>query len=168
MARGGRGAPRGHSDDPRGFCLNRLQKDLADVDPSDPTYKVEFPNPADIQHFTVTITPLKGLYRDGKYKFNFSIPNGWPHEAPDVRVATKVWHPNISELPMANGVCLSLLKKAYTPVSTIVSLIVGLVFLFLEPNPDDALNVEAGDQWRNNYEAFKSKAEDYREQYALD
>jgi ubiquitin-protein ligase len=167
MARGGQGAGRGRLDDPRSFCLNRLQKDLGDVDDGDPTYKVDIPNKDDLQHFTVTITPLKGLYRDGKYKFNFSIPDDWPYVAPQVRVATKLWHPNIMELPQ-DQVCLSLLNNSYSPSVTIVQMIVGLVFLFMEPNADDPRNLEAGDQWKNNYEAFKAKAEDYREQYALD
>jgi ubiquitin-protein ligase len=63
---------------------------------------------------------------------------------------------------------MSLLRDAHSPVVTVINLIMGMLSLFYEPNPNDPLNGEAAQQWRNNYEAFKCKAEDYREQYASD
>jgi ubiquitin-protein ligase len=148
-------------------CLLRLQRDLADLDGSDPTYKLMIPDPTDLQHFTVTITPLQGMYRDGKYKFNFTIPDDWPNVAPVVRVATRVWHPNIQELP-EDGVCLKIFREAFSPILTIYDFILGLVILFTDPNPDDSLNVDAGKQFRVHPEEFRLKVEEYRNQYAQD
>jgi ubiquitin-protein ligase len=152
-------------DNSKRACLLRLKKDLDDLDPNDPTYKVNIPDPAHIQHFTVTITPLKGLWKNGHYKFNFSIPDDWPIERPEVILMTKIWHPTLMDRRRLDS---SLLHDSYSPALTIKTLINGLAFFFHEPNPDEWGNVEAGEQWRNDYEGFISTAEDYQQKYALD
>ena len=37
------------------------------------------------------------------------------------------------------------------------AVILGLVFLFIEPNPNDPLNHDAAEYMRNNYSGFVSK-----------
>jgi ubiquitin-protein ligase len=168
MARA-RGAPARTGNTEKDACLLRLQRDLDEVQVESAlsNYSVIFPDPKDLQHFQVVIKPVSCLWAGGKYTFNVSIPDGWPFKSPDVRIGTKIWHPNIAELP-ENGVCLSILRKAYTPALTISSLIQGLFYLFNSPNPDDPLNVEAGDQLRTNPAAFRLKVEDFVESYASD
>jgi ubiquitin-protein ligase len=108
-----------------------------------------------------------GLWRSGKHWFEFTIPDEWPHKHPEIKIATRIWHPNLEELPM-NGVCLNIIKKNYNPTITIANLIVGLQLLFNEPNSVDPLDIAAAAQSLSHYAAFKVKAEEYVQNYCDD
>jgi len=94
----------------------------------------------DLMNFRLRIKPDDGIYRNGVFVFNFKVPTSYPHDAPKVLCETTVFHPNID---MEGHVCLNILREDWKPVLTIQSVIMGLQFLMLEPNPDDPLNKEA-------------------------
>jgi len=52
---------------------------------------------------------------------------------------------------------LNILRADWKPVLGINAVILGLIFLFIEPNPNDPLNKEAAELMRNNEAAFKEK-----------
>jgi ubiquitin-protein ligase len=147
-------------------CLIRLQRDLDDVaDLRSEGVLLTFPNPSDIQRFIMRIIPQSGIWRGSAFDFDFRIPDNWPNTRPQVKVLTRVWHPNIAEPEAGGGVCLNILKKNYTPVIQINQFVQGLQFLFQEPNPNDPLNLDAAQQFRQNYTAFKLKSEEYMRLY---
>ena len=49
----------------------------------------------------------------------------------------KIYHPNID---LSGKICLNILREDWKPVLNLNSIMIGLQFLFLEPNPDDPLN----------------------------
>jgi ubiquitin-conjugating enzyme E2 M len=52
---------------------------------------------------------------------------------------------------------LNILRADWKPVLGINAVILGLIFLFIEPNPNDPLNKEAAELMRNSESAFKDK-----------
>jgi len=129
----------------------RVQKDLSELSLGS-TMRTDFPDPDDILNFTLTIEPDEGMYRGGRFTFDFKINQSFPHEPPKVECKQKIYHPNID----LNGkVCLNILREDWKPVLNLNAVIVGLQFLFLEPNASDPLNKEAADDLRNNREGFK-------------
>lgn len=58
---------------------------------------------------------------------------------------------------MQGNVCLNILRADWKPVLGINAVILGLIFLFIEPNPNDPLNKEAAELMRNNEPAFRDK-----------
>ena len=50
---------------------------------------------------------------------------------------------------------LNILREDWKPVLNLNAVIVGLQFLFLEPNASDPLNKEAAEDLRNNRDGFK-------------
>ncbi|GJC98151.1 ubiquitin-conjugating enzyme [Colletotrichum higginsianum] len=116
------------------------------------TMKTDFPDPDDILHFTLTIEPDEGMYRTGRFTFTFDINQNFPHEPPKVRCKEKIYHPNID---LEGKVCLNILREDWKPVLNLNAVIVGLQFLFLEPNASDPLNKEAAEDLRLNREGFK-------------
>lgn len=128
----------------------RIQKDIAELDGGS-VAKIDFPNPNDLTSFNVTVSPDSGYWSGAKYMFNFSIPASYPHDPPKVTCKRKIYHPNIN---LEGAVCLNILREDWKPVLDINAVIYGLIYLFYEPNPDDPLNREAADLFRNDKNQF--------------
>mmetsp|Transcript_22625 Transcript_22625/g.28546 ORF Transcript_22625/g.28546 Transcript_22625/m.28546 type:complete len:217 (-) Transcript_22625:276-926(-) len=129
----------------------RIQKDITELD-AGKAAKVTFPNPNDLTKFNVSVTPDSGFWKDATYNFVFAIPAHYPHEPPKVTCETKIYHPNIN---LEGNVCLNILREDWKPVLDINSVIYGLIYLFYEPNPDDPLNHDAAEVFRNDKKRFE-------------
>ncbi|KAI9699679.1 MAG: Chitin synthase, class 2 [Candelina mexicana] len=116
------------------------------------TMRTDFPNPDDILNFTLTIDPDEGMYKGGSFHFSFAINQNFPHDPPKVKCTQTIYHPNID---LEGNVCLNILREDWKPVLNLNAVIVGLQFLFLEPNASDPLNKEAAEDLRLNREGFK-------------
>jgi len=128
----------------------RMQKELDEME-LPPQVQISFPDPNNLMHFNITIAPDEGLWRGASYKFVFNVAPLYPHEAPKVKCDTKIYHPNID---LQGNVCLNILREDWKPVLSISSVVYGLLYLFLEPNPSDPLNHEAAEVLRNNRQEF--------------
>ncbi|POS85296.1 nedd8-conjugating enzyme ubc12, partial [Erysiphe pulchra] len=129
----------------------RVQKDLSELSLPSNMF-TEFPDPDDTLNFKLTIKPDEGIYKGGCFHFNFAISQNFPHEAPKVKCIEKIYHPNID---LEGNICLNILREDWKPVLNLQSIVVGLQFLFLEPNPSDPLNKEAAEDLRNHRETFE-------------
>ncbi|CCM04196.1 uncharacterized protein FIBRA_06362 [Fibroporia radiculosa] len=128
----------------------RVQKDLTELELSS-TMKTHFPDPVDLLNFTLTITPDEGMYKGGSFNFSVNINTNYPHEPPKVKCTQTIYHPNVD---LEGNVCLNILREDWKPVLNLNSVLVGLQYLFLEPNADDPLNKEAAEELRKNREQF--------------
>lgn len=133
----------------------RIQKDIAELDGGN-VATADFPNPNDLTKFTVTVVPAHGLWKNATYVFSFAIPALYPHEAPKVHCDTQIYHPNIDT---QGNVCLNILREDWKPVLDINAVIYGLIYLFYDPNPNDPLNREAAQLFRDNKPAFDRKVQ---------
>ncbi|GAA5879456.1 hypothetical protein JCM8547_008149 [Rhodosporidiobolus lusitaniae] len=115
------------------------------------TMKTNFPSSEDLLNFELTITPDEGMYKGGSFKFTFAINNNYPHEPPKVKCVPKIYHPN---LDLEGNVCLNILREDWKPVLNLNAVMVGLQYLFLEPNADDPLNKDAANDLRQNRDRF--------------
>ncbi|KAK5081962.1 NEDD8-conjugating protein ubc12 [Lithohypha guttulata] len=129
----------------------RVQKDLSELALGS-TMRTDFENPDDILNFSLTIEPDEGMYKGGSFKFTFVISNNYPHDPPKVKCTQKIYHPNID---LEGNVCLNILREDWKPVLNLNAVIVGMQFLFLEPNASDPLNKEAAEDLRTNRENFR-------------
>ena len=120
----------------------RAQKDISDlVLPN--TCKEEFPDPDDLLNFNLIISPDEGTYKGGRFNFSIQIGQNYPYQPPKVKCLTKIYHPNID---LEGNVCLNILREDWRPILTINVVVYGILFLFLEPNPEDPLNKEAAEE----------------------
>lgn len=131
----------------------RLQKDMSELNlPAN--ISISFPDGKDkIMRFEILIRPDEGYYRGGRFLFEFNIAAGYPHEAPKVKCKTKVYHPNID---LDGNICLNILREDWKPVLSISSVVYGLQFLFLDPNPEDPLNKDAALKLQENPKVFEN------------
>jgi len=64
-------------------------------------------------------------------------------------------HPNIQS---DGSVCLNLLREDWQPTLSLEDVIMGLLHLYVSPNPDDPLDKEAAELMRSNPTLFRQKA----------
>ena len=132
----------------------RLQGEIQELDL--PKHAKAIFNPDDLTKFTVTIDlrnePCWWQY--GIYEFSIEIGKNYPYDAPKCHCNTQIYHPNID---IDGNVCLNILRADWKPVLGINAVILGLIFLFIEPNATDPLNHEAAGLMRDSEADFKAK-----------
>jgi len=128
----------------------RMQKELDEME-LPPQVGINFPDKDNLMNFQISISPDEGFWKGATYDFVFQVAPLYPHEAPKVKCETKIYHPNID---LQGNVCLNILREDWKPVLSISSVVYGLLYLFLEPNPGDPLNHEAAEVLRNNRNEF--------------
>ena len=130
----------------------RIQADFDELELPD-NCALTIPNKEDLTHFKVSITSDKGYWKGATYTFTFAIPDNYPHTPPSVKCDYPYpYHPNID---LQGNVCLNLLKEDWSSILAVQQVVHGLIFLFLEPNPSDPLNLEAAEVMRNNQHQFR-------------
>jgi len=132
--------------------LIRLQKDLSSIE-LPKNAQLQPKTKADISVFDVIVKPEDVSYWYGAtYNFTITVPSDFPHVPPKVHCNTPIYHPNID---LQGNVCLNILRSDWTPVLTIENVVLGLLFLFIDPNPNDPLNDEAAKKMREDPTGFK-------------
>ena len=76
----------------------------------------------------------------------------------------QVYHPNID---LEGKICLNILREDWKPVLSISSVVYGLQFLFLDPNPDDPLVPEIATLLRTDRAKHDATARDWTAKYAM-
>ncbi|KPI87336.1 putative ubiquitin-conjugating enzyme [Leptomonas seymouri] len=107
-----------------------------------------------------------------EYHFDLDGPEGTPFEAGRFHVVlifdeqypevppkgffrTKIFHPNVSE---RGDICVNALKRDWSPNVGLRHILVIIRCLLIEPNPESALNEEAGRLLLEDYAAYERKA----------
>jgi ubiquitin-conjugating enzyme E2 M len=133
----------------------RVKKEMTELDLPGHA-QVLIPDPNIIMKFEVHVN-LKNedcLWKGGFYKFSVAIPHTYPHDAPKCMCLTPIYHPNID---LEGNVCLNILRADWKPVLGVNTVILGLIYLFIEPNANDPLNKEAATIMRDNPDSFARK-----------
>ena len=142
--------------------MRRLAKDQAAVRLSTPPNYL-FPHgddadlPDDLTQLIILITGAHGTpYSQGMWKLHLRMPHDYPQNPPKATFKTRIYHPNVEE--NTGAVCLDTLKKDWQPKLTLKDILVTISCLLIHPNPDSALNSDAGALLQEDYDAFAKKA----------
>lgn len=143
------------------FAQRRLQQDLPEIKD---VYGSELiiPDPNNIFEFIVKITPETGIWAKRTFSFKFMIPENFPYIRPRLQCLTKLWHPNID---VDGAVCMSIIRLQYTASTPIASIVAGLHYLFINPDPEDPLNKDAAKMYIEDHKKFIRTAEEYMNMY---
>jgi len=142
--------------------------EFPDADPSGET------NAGKYKRFIVHFTPDEGLYSGGTFQIQFNVNDvpEYPYKPPHAKMLTKVWHPNID---LNGNICHNYLKvdqifgdgAGYTPTLGMSGVVMGILTLFYGgENPDDPLNLEAAQQYKQDKNTFSKKALEWTKSYA--
>lgn len=99
--------------------------------------------------------PESTPYEGGHFKVKLALGADFPAAPPKCYFITKIFHPNVSK---CGEVCVNTLKKDWNKDSGIERILLTVKCLLIVPNPESALNEEAGKLLLENYEDYAKYA----------
>ncbi|XP_037778866.1 ubiquitin-conjugating enzyme E2-17 kDa-like [Penaeus monodon] len=108
--------------------------------------------------------PPETPYEGGIFFLDMYFSEDYPWMKPKVQFSTAVYHPNVNS---RGEVCLDLLTNNWRPDFTISSVLLGLYSLMADPSPEDFLNLEIANEFRDDREKFNETARDWTKKWAV-
>ena len=144
--------------------IKRIQNELIKLD-KNPIYNCSAgPNGDDLLNWNATIIgPKETPYEGGIFNLDIIFPTEYPIKPPQIRFKTKIYHPNIDS---EGGICISILKKDWSPILNIRTILLSICSLLNDPNPDDPLVPYIGDLYIHNRNKFIEEAKNWTTIYA--
>ncbi|XP_033751627.1 ubiquitin-conjugating enzyme E2 S-like [Pecten maximus] len=132
------------SDPPEGIKVFTSDEDITDI-------RAQIEGPAG--------TPYAG----GLFRMKLVLGKNFPSEPPKGFFVTRIFHPNVA----SNGeICVNTLKKDWKPELGIKHILLTVKCLLIVPNPESALNEEAGKLLLEQYEDYSMRAKLYTDIHA--
>ena len=98
--------------------------------------------------------PKESPYEETINNIFIQIPSEYPIKAPIMKFQNKIYHPNIS----TDGIiCLDILKDKWSPVYTIRTIIMSIISLLSDPNPDSPLNGQAAQLYKDSLSSTEAR-----------
>jgi len=144
--------------------IQRLTKELADINKNPPTNCSAGLIDDDIFHWQATIMGPEGTpYHGGVFELRIDFPQDYPFKPPNVIFTTKIYHCNIN----SNGnICLDILKDQWSPALTTSKILLSICSLMNDQNPNDPLDADAAELYLKNHNKFLEQASLYTSLYA--
>lgn len=101
--------------------------------------------------------PTHTPFENGVWKLHLTIPTNYPLQPPTANFRTPIFHPNVE--PQTGGVCVETLKRDWDSKLTLRDVLVTISCLLITPNPDSALNADAGQLIQEDYANFTQRAQ---------
>ena len=146
------------------MSLRRIQKELADVNRDPPAGCSCGPIEDDMYHWEgILMGPADSPFSGGIFKLGIVFPLDYPFKPPKVSFITKIYHPNINS---AGGICLDILKDQWSPALTITKVLLSILSLMTDANPDDPLVPDIANEYKLNRVQYERKAREWTDMYA--
>jgi ubiquitin-conjugating enzyme E2 S len=94
----------------------------------------------------------------GRFHVALIFDEQYPEAPPKGFFRTKIFHPNVSE---RGDICVNALKRDWSPNVGLRHILAVIRCLLIEPNPESALNEEAGRLLLEDYATYERKATMY-------
>lgn len=121
-------------------------------------------NPEQIADVNAEIRgPEDTPYEDGIFKVKLVLSNTFPSQPPKGYFITPIFHPNVGP---GGEICVNMLGRDWSPEQGLKDILMVIRCLLIQPNPNSALNEEAGMLLQENYNEFKQRARMYTDVHA--
>ena len=113
--------------------------------------------------------PEGSPYEFGVFSARLTFPLDYPLSPPKMRFTCPMFHPNVFD---DGKVCISILhppgddplgyesaSERWSPVQSVEKILLSVISMLAEPNPESGANVDACKMWRDNREEFLKEAD---------
>ncbi|KAK2465550.1 hypothetical protein APHAL10511_002442 [Amanita phalloides] len=136
--------------------MRRVMRELAELKKNPPEGIQVQTNEQDMMDVTGIIEGPEGTpYAGGYFRVKFKFTDEFPAAPPKCWFATKIFHPNVSS---SGEICVNTLKKDWKPTYGIGHILITVKCLLIYPNPESALDEEAGKLLLENYSTYCDRA----------
>ena len=145
--------------------MKRILKELNDLGKDPPAGWSAGPeSESDMYNWlAAVIGPSDSPYANGLFFLNITFTSDYPFKPPKVSFTTKIYHPNVN----SNGtICLDILKEQWSPALTISKVLLSILSLLTDPNPDDPLVPEIAQLYKSDRSKYNDKAAEWTSLYA--
>ena len=113
--------------------------------------------------YAVIKGPEASPFEGGVFKLKITIPEDYPTLPPKVEFITPIYHPNIS----SNGdICLDILDLCWNECLTIQKVLLSVVSLMTDANPDDPLCPDIAGLYNRDRRKYDAVAAEWTFKYA--
>jgi ubiquitin-protein ligase len=146
-------------------ALRRIRKEMADMQKDPPAQCSAGPtDEKDISQWTATLMgPEKSPYAGGVFRLSINFPSDYPFRPPEIKFVTKVYHCNIND---KGWICVDILKDNWSAALTVSKVLLSILSLLTEPNPNDPLTPPVAHQFRTNRAEHDRVAAEWTRKYA--
>jgi len=143
----------------------RLQREYQEIQKDPPANCTAGPiNDTDFFNWEAMIFgPSDSPFQGGLFKLAIAFPSDYPFKPPIITFKTKIYHPNINA---AGGICLDILKGQWSPALTISKVLLSILSLLTDANPNDPLVPDIADLYKRDRAAYDANAKAWTQRYA--
>mmetsp|Transcript_69423 Transcript_69423/g.140622 ORF Transcript_69423/g.140622 Transcript_69423/m.140622 type:complete len:151 (-) Transcript_69423:84-536(-) len=147
------------------MALRRITRELKDLAKDPPSNCSAGPyNPNDIFNWQASIIgPPDSPYEYGVFFLQIQFPSEYPYMPPKIKFDTKIYHPNINS---HGGICLDILKGQWSPALTIQKVLLSILSLLTDPNPEDPLVIDIANIYKHDRKSYNKIAAEWTRRYA--
>lgn len=137
--------------------IKQVSKELTGLTNDPPEGIKVFVNEQDITDIQATIEGPAGTpYEGGLFRVKLVLGKDYPTAPPKGFFLTKIFHPNVA----SNGeICVNTLKKDWKQDLGVKHILLTVKCLLIVPNPESALNEEAGKLLLEKYDDYSKRAQ---------
>jgi len=136
--------------------IRQVMRELQEMETTPPEGIKVLINESDVTDIQALIDGPAGTpYAAGVFRVKLTLNKDFPQTPPKAYFLTKIFHPNVA----ANGeICVNTLKKDWKPDLGIKHILLTIKCLLIVPNPESALNEEAGKMLLERYDDYSQRA----------
>ncbi|XP_042859479.1 ubiquitin-conjugating enzyme E2-17 kDa-like isoform X2 [Penaeus japonicus] len=144
--------------------LQRINKELQDIAENPPGQCSVGPVGNDLFHCQATIMGPKGSpFEGGLFDLAIDFPEDYPFKPPHIRFKTPIYHMNID---VDGEICMDILDSEWSPGFSLSKVLVMIVALLDDPNPDDPLRWNLSREYKNDKASYAKNARRWTHMYA--
>ena len=147
------------------MALKRLKKEWEEFTKEPLPQCSAQPVDNDLFEWSATIKgPADTPYENGIFQLLLIFSSEYPFKPPKVSFVTKIYHPNINS---NGGICLDILKDAWSPALTISKILLSVSSLLADPNANDPLVPDIAKLFHDDRNKYDAQAREYTIKYAI-